>query len=40
LREKRGLKVFEKTVLRKILGLKNEEVTGNRRQLLLVGEGK
>jgi hypothetical protein len=40
LREKRRLKVFEKGVLRKIFGIKNEKVTGNWRIVLLLGEGK
>jgi hypothetical protein len=34
------LKQSENGVPRKILGLKNEEVTGNRRKVLLVGKGK
>jgi len=34
------LKVFEKDVLRKTLGLMKEEVTRNWRKKFLVGEGK
>jgi hypothetical protein len=40
LREKLRLKVFEKSVLRKIFGIKKEEVTGNWRKVSLVAEAK